>query len=166
MMHMAGEVKARVGELTEQRDLLSVVFGGLVEGVVVVGRDGRIALVNDAARPLVGGGSELPDRLVPLVTRALAGEPADEELELVGRAVRASVRPLGPSRGGHGGHGDPGAIVVLYDVTRLRALEAVRREFLSNAAHELRTPVTAISGYAETLLAGGVDGETSQEFVT
>src|SRR5205085_4479897 len=83
MMHMAGEVKARVGELTEQRDLLSVVVGGLVEGVVVVGRDRRIALVNDAARPLVGGGSELPDRLVPLVTRALAGEPADEELELV-----------------------------------------------------------------------------------
>ena len=163
MNHMAGEVKARVGELTEQRDLLSVMFGGLVEGVVVVGRDRRIALVNDAARPLIGGGSELPDRLAPLVTRALAGEPADDELELVGRAVRSSVRPLRPSRGGRG---DPGAILVLYDVTRLRALEAVRREFLSNAAHELRTPVTAISGYAETLLAGGVDVETSQEFLT
>jgi two-component system phosphate regulon sensor histidine kinase PhoR len=166
MNRMAGEVKARVGELTEQRDLLSVVFGGLVEGVIVVGRDRRIALVNDAARPLIGGGSELPDRLAPLVSRALAGEQADEELELVGRAVRASARPLGPPRGSRPGHGDAGAIVVLYDVTRLRALEAVRREFLSNAAHELRTPVTAISGYAETLLAGGVDPETSQEFVT
>jgi two-component system phosphate regulon sensor histidine kinase PhoR len=175
MNRMAGEVKARVGELTEQRDLLSVVFGGLVEGVIVVGRDRRIALVNAAARPLIGGGSELPDRLAPLVSRALAGEQADEELELVGRAVRASARPLGPPRGGRPGHDDPGhadpgdtdpgAIVVLYDVTRLRALEAVRREFLSNAAHELRTPVTAISGYSETLLAGGVDPETSQEFV-
>ncbi len=165
MNRMAGEVKARVGELTEQRDLLSVVFGGLVEGVIVVGRDRRIALVNDAARPLIGGGSELPDRLAPLVSRALAGEPADAELALVGRAVRASARPLGPSRG-RPGHNDAGAIVVLYDVTRLRALEAVRREFLSNAAHELRTPVTAISGYAETLLAGGVDPEISQEFMT
>ena len=171
MNRMAGEVKVRVGELTEQRDLLSVVFGGLVEGVIVVGRDRRIALVNDAARPLIGGGSQLPDRLAPLVSRALAGEQADEELELVGRAVRASARPLGPPRGGRPGHNDPGsadpgAIMVLYDVTRLRALEAVRREFLSNAAHELRTPVTAISGYAETLLGGGVDPETSQEFVT
>jgi two-component system phosphate regulon sensor histidine kinase PhoR len=156
MDRMAGEVKARVGELTEQRDLLSVVVGGLVEGVVVVGRDRRIALVNDAARPLVGGGPELPAGLAPLVGRALAGEPADDELELVGRAVRASARPLG----------DPGAILVLYDVTRLRALEAVRREFLSNAAHELRTPVTSISGYAETLLGGGIDPETSQEFLT
>ena len=155
MNRMTGEVKARVGELTEQRDLLSVVIGGLVEGVVVVRRDGSVALVNDAAKPLVGEGAELPARLVPLVTRALAGEQADEELELVGRAVRASARPLG----------DPGAIVVLYDVTRLRSLEAVRREFLSNAAHELRTPVTSISGYAETLLGGGVDHETSQEFL-
>ena len=59
-----------------------------------------------------------------------------------------------------------GAIIVLYDITRLRALEAVRRDFLSNAAHELRTPVTAISGYAETLLGGSIDPETSQEFVT
>jgi two-component system, OmpR family, phosphate regulon sensor histidine kinase PhoR len=155
MNRMTGEVKARVGELTEQRDLLSVVVGGLVEGVVVVGRDRKLALVNDAARPLIGGADQLPDALSPLVTRALAGEPADEELALVGRTVRASARPLGDAR----------AIVVLYDVTRLRSLEAVRREFLANAAHELRTPVTAISGYAETLLAGGVDADTSHEFL-
>jgi two-component system, OmpR family, phosphate regulon sensor histidine kinase PhoR len=173
MNRMTGEVNARVGELTEQRDLLSVVVGGLVEGVVVVDRDRRVALVNDAARPLIGGGSELPDRLSPLVTRALAGEPADEELELVGRAVRASARPLGPASpasgapaSGAAGAPGSGAIVVLYDVTRLRALEAVRRDFLSNAAHELRTPVTAISGYAETLLGGGIDAETSHEFLT
>ncbi|HEY0191731.1 MAG TPA: HAMP domain-containing protein, partial [Kofleriaceae bacterium] len=149
MNKMTNEVKARVGELTEQRDLLSVVVGGLVEGVVVVKRDGGVALVNDAARPLLGDDGTTPAPLAPLVSRALAGEQADAELELVGRLVRASARPLG----------DPGAIVVLYDVTRLRALEAVRREFLSNAAHELRTPVTSIQGYAETLLAGGVDGE-------
>jgi two-component system phosphate regulon sensor histidine kinase PhoR len=54
---------------------------------------------------------------------------------------------------------------VLYDISQIRALEGVRREFLSNAAHELRTPVTSISGYAETLLGGGVDAETSKEFL-
>jgi two-component system phosphate regulon sensor histidine kinase PhoR len=155
MNKMTTEVKLRVDELTEQRDLLSVVVGGLVEGVVVVKPDTGVALVNDAARPLLGDDVSLPAPLVPLVTRALTGEPAAAELELQGRAVRASARPLG----------EPGAIVVLYDVTRIRALEAVRREFLSNAAHELRTPVTSISGYAETLLGGGVDGETSTEFL-
>jgi two-component system, OmpR family, phosphate regulon sensor histidine kinase PhoR len=158
MTRMAGEVKARVGELTQQRDLLSVVFGGLVEGVVVVDRTGAIALCNDAAKPLLeNDGVDLPDPLRPLIKRALAGTQADEELELEGRAVRASARPLG----------DPGAIVVLYDVTRMRALESVRREFLSNAAHELRTPVTSISGYAETLLGAGnnVDPDTRKEFL-
>jgi len=155
MTNMAGEVKARVFELTQQRDLLSVVVGGLVEGVVVVDRAGKIVLVNDAAKPLLADPAALPARLQPLVTRALAGAQADEELELQGRAVRASARPLG----------DPGAILVLYDVTRMRALEAVRREFLSNAAHELRTPVTSISGYTETLLDGKVDPATSREFL-
>lgn len=154
MMHMAGEVKSRISELTQQRDLLSVVFGGLVEGVIVVDRKGAIVLVNDAAKPLVGDDG-LPAPIQPLVTRALGGEQADEELELFGRAVRVSARPLG----------EPGAIVVLYDVTRMRALESVRREFLSNAAHELRTPITSISGYAETLLGGGVDADTSKEFL-
>ena len=162
MMHMAGEVKTRVGELTQQRDLLSVVFGGLVEGVVVVDRAGDIALANEAARPLLGE-EHLPRSLAKLVDRALAGEQADAELELVGRTVRASARPLAaPASAEHAA----AAIVVLYDVTRMRALEVVRREFLSNAAHELRTPVTSISGYAETLLGGGVDAETSKEFLT
>jgi two-component system phosphate regulon sensor histidine kinase PhoR len=174
MMRMAGEVKSRVGELTQQRDLLSVVFGGLVEGVVVVERAGKIALANDAARPLIGAKSdtmsvgaassgvdgELPPPLLALVQRALAGEQADAELELVGRTVRASARPLAS------GSDDAAAILVLYDVTRMRALESVRREFLSNAAHELRTPVTSISGYAETLLGGGVDDATKNEFLS
>jgi len=155
MTHMTGEIRTRVDQLTEQRDLLSVVFGGLVEGVVVVDPGGAIVLVNDAAKPLVGDG--MPDQLAPLVAKATQGEPADQELELVGRTVRASARPL---------QDKAGAIVVLYDVTRMRALEEVRREFLSNAAHELRTPVTSISGYAETLLAGGVDVATSKEFLT
>ena len=172
MNHMAGEVKSRISELTQQRDLLSVVFGGLVEGVVVVDRKGAIVLANEPALPLLDHvepkatdsgprvqiGEEvakLPTLLRNLVDKALRGDQADTELELSGRTIRASARPLG----------DPGAILVLYDVTRMRALEAVRREFLSNAAHELRTPVTSIAGYAETLLGSPVDAETSKEFL-
>jgi two-component system, OmpR family, phosphate regulon sensor histidine kinase PhoR len=152
MMNMAGEVKTRVGELRRERDLLSVVFAGLVEGVIVVEQGGAIALANAAARPLIGD-KQLPPELAELVKQ---GGLADAEVELNGRTVRASARPL-----------ETGAvIVVLYDVTRIRALEAVRREFLSNAAHELRTPVTSISGYAETLLGGSVDAEISREFLS
>ena len=176
-LHMAGEVKNHVGELTEQRDLLSVVVGGLVEGVVVVDPDGSIMLANAAAKALVG--DKLPASLGKLVAAARNGESPEEELELLGRTVRASARPLRGNTTGETPKLDPktgkrapsapaaapGVIVVLYDVTRLRSLEAVRREFLSNAAHELRTPVTSISGYAETLLGGGVPPELQQEFI-
>ncbi len=157
MMHMAGEVKARVNDLTQQRNLLESVFAGLVEGVVVVDKTGKVVLVNDAAKPLLLSPTSLPTAIEPLVQRALSGEQADDELELSTRNVRCSARPLS----------DQGAIVVLYDVTRMRVLEAVRREFLSNAAHELRTPITSISGYAETLLGSptGVDAETTKEFL-
>jgi two-component system, OmpR family, phosphate regulon sensor histidine kinase PhoR len=182
MMRMAGEVKSRVNELTEQRDLLSVVVGGLVEGVVVVDPDGKIVVANRAARPLIG--DDLPPAIAKLVDQARIGDQPEQELELVGRTVRASARPLRSGRANtepgrpatEQGVGLPttpatnlrraAVIVVLYDVTRMRALEAVRREFLSNAAHELRTPVTSISGYAETLLGGGVDAELSKEFIT
>ncbi len=178
MMHMAGEVKAHVGELTEQRDLLSVVVGGLVEGVIVVDPDGAIVLTNNAARPLIG--DKLPGPLGALVAAAREGDTREEELELLGRTVRASARPLRATVTGEmrvldprtgrrmPSHptGTPSVIVVLYDVTRMLALEAVRREFLSNAAHELRTPVTSISGYAETLIGGGVDAELQKEFIS
>lgn len=152
-VHLGNEVKARVGQLTEQRDLLSTVVAGLVEGVVVIDRQDQVVLVNDAARPLVG--DQVPSEAAELVAAGQRGQKADAELVLRGRAVRASARPL-PS----------GALLVLYDVTQLRALEGVRREFLSNAAHELRTPITAISGYAETLLAQPIeDAELRREFL-
>ena len=108
-----------------------------------LGTNAVTLIYNTIARPYLPEDGRLPAAIAPLVKRALGGQQADEELELSGRAVRASAIPLG----------DPGAVVGLYDVPRMRALESVRREFLSNAAHELRTPVTSISGYAETLLA-------------
>ncbi|HEV7559234.1 MAG TPA: ATP-binding protein [Kofleriaceae bacterium] len=175
MMKMASEVKTKVSDLTHQRDLLSTVITGLVEGVVVVDGDGKVMFVNDAARPLVDSRTpDLPAGLHKLVRRALDGENADAELEIVGRIVRASARPLDEvRRATESGtivmvprtERDAAAIVVLYDVTQIRALEGVRREFLSNAAHELRTPITSISGYAETLLSGAVDADTSKEFL-
>jgi two-component system phosphate regulon sensor histidine kinase PhoR len=164
LTHLAGEVKSRIGELTKQRDLLGGVVGTLVEGVIVLDSAASVVLVNGAAEPLVGTGTPLPPALTPLIDAALADAretrtgpavPHDAEIQLKGRAVRASSLPL-PSGG---------AIVVLYDVTRLRALEGQSREFLASAAHELRTPVTAISGSAETLLGSGADAATAQEFL-
>jgi two-component system, OmpR family, phosphate regulon sensor histidine kinase PhoR len=149
---LAGEIQARITELTAERDRSTAVVDALVEGVVAVDRDGRIVLANRAAAGLVG--DVAPGAPVPAPLAAVLR--GDGEVELAGRAVRVASRPL-PATGG--------AVVVLYDVTQLRALDRVRRDFLASAAHELRTPVTAISGYAETLLGPGVDPASQREFL-
>jgi signal transduction histidine kinase len=59
-----------------------------------------------------------------------------------------------------------GAVLVIHDLTELRRLEAVRRDFVANVSHELKTPLTSISGYAETLLADTPDAETNHRFLT
>ena len=58
-----------------------------------------------------------------------------------------------------------GAVLVLHDLTEVRRLEAVRRDFVANVSHELKTPLTSISGYAETLADGGVDPATTKRFL-
>ncbi|MCB9564719.1 MAG: HAMP domain-containing protein [Kofleriaceae bacterium] len=156
LAQLAAEIRARVGELTAERDLSAAVVEGLVEGVVAVDRGGAVVLANRAAHALLGADVAMPGPLSALVDDARGGVDRDGELAIAGREVRVSARPLAATGG---------AIVVLYDVTQLRALEGVRRDFLASAAHELRTPVTAISGYAETLLGGGVDDASAQEFL-
>jgi two-component system phosphate regulon sensor histidine kinase PhoR len=121
---------------------------------------------NTAARELLGYGAteELPD-LRELFRVKAAREVVDavlqgrivqsRELEFDDRATLINARPL-PSGG---------AVLVIHDVTELRRLEAVRRDFVANVSHELKTPLTSISGYAETLLADSPDPETRQRFL-
>ena len=155
LVGLADEVKRQVAELTRERDLSLAVIGAMVEGVVVVDADGAPMLTNPAARMVVGEAGPPPE-LAALLDAARAGEPSDGEIRLRDRVVVVGARPLAQARG---------AVAVLHDVTRLRALEDVRRQFLANAAHELRTPVTAIAGYAETLGDTSLDPATRAEFV-
>jgi signal transduction histidine kinase len=92
-----------------------------------------------------------------VVDAVLQGRTVESrELDIDDRAVLINARPL-PSGG---------AVLVIHDVTELRRLEAVRRDFVANVSHELKTPLTSISGYAETLLSDSPDGETTQRFLS
>lgn len=144
--------------------LLGTVLETMIEGVMVV--DGREQLVyaNPAARALL----EMSDRIVPgrplleavrstgievAVQTALAtGRMHRSELDLPRkeRTVALTASPLA-------GSAASGVVLVLQDVTELRRLERVRREFVSNVSHELKTPLTHIQAYADTLADGAVD---------
>ena len=167
---LAAQLKARIGDLTAERDRLSAILAGMVEGVLVLGADGRVVLANPAAAQIVGDGSaplsgkRLEDVVKPTALRDFIADGAksadvhESEIETGGRSIAIYVRPLATSAGG-------GVVTVLRDMTGLRRLMTVRRDFVANVSHELRTPVTAIQGYAETLLGGAADAATSKQFL-
>ncbi len=157
----------RLGDLERERQLLLSVLRGMKEGLALVGADHRIRLANDSFRVIFGVDGDPAGRLFPDVVRhpdvlrsleAVLREghegPAtvlDEPLS--GRSFEVRMTAV-PSRGA----GDAREAVVLFlDVSRLQALERVRREFVADVSHELRTPLTSIKGAVETILEEGFE---------
>jgi two-component system phosphate regulon sensor histidine kinase PhoR len=152
------DLAGRLTELAQDRARTDAILTGMVEGVMVVNRQGRVQLVNRAARAMLGldedgsSGHYLEAVRHPgvaaLLTEALGGgHPAGLELSptrtpsrrLIGRATPISDPSVN------------GAVLVLHDITDLRRADQVRRDFVANVSHELRTPLTAIRGYVEAL---------------
>ncbi|MCC6995249.1 MAG: PAS domain-containing protein [Deltaproteobacteria bacterium] len=163
---LRGELATALDGLTSERDRLSAILDGMIEAVVVTGADGRIVLANDAFRGLIGEVVTLGREPLEVLRsadfgealrEAAAGATVEREIHLLSptRTLVAHAAPL-PRRPGTAGD-EGGAICVLHDITELRRLETIRRDFVTNVSHELRTPVTALRGYAETLLDGALD---------
>ncbi len=142
------------------RDEASALVDAMVEGVLATDARGRITSANPAARRFLGFGPDDPLPDLPqlfrtrvardVVDSTLRGDGVqDREVELGGRVLLTSSRPLASG----------GAVLVLHDLTALRRLEAVRKDFVANVSHELKTPITVIAGYADTLLQDETDPE-------
>lgn len=173
---MARGVVATIAELRLEQERMEAILRGMVEGVVVTDLAMRVVLLNARARELLGipAGGELGRPLVELVRDPALHESARELRE--GAAVVSHDVTLG-GRGGRllqlnaarlsGADGRAfGFVLVLHDVSELRRLEVIRRDFVANVSHELRTPLTAIKGYAETLLGpAGDDRDTARRFL-
>ena len=148
---------------------MEAILAGMVEGVLVLDEDGRVRLVNEAARRMLGitdegigrrytGSIRHPD-IVAQIGRALRGEePSGVELTFGVDSSRVLIARAAPTRGPAGA----GGVLVLHDITDLRHADQVRRDFVGNVSHELRTPLTAIRGYAETLLEESPEGQTHE----
>ncbi len=143
----------RLGELERERAEMAALIASMVEGVVACDAHGTVTALNPAARDLLAldPGAAAPSAHELFRHRAardaveatLAGRTtAGLEVEHEGRAILLSGQALPAG----------GAVFAIHDVTDLKRLEAVRRDFVANVSHELKTPLTVVRGYAETLL--------------
>ncbi|EPX57873.1 Phosphate regulon sensor protein PhoR (SphS) [Cystobacter fuscus DSM 2262] len=155
-------MSARNAGLHQEARTLTAVLDGMAEGIWVTDAEGTVVRHNDALRAMLRPTGEIVgqrplallrhDSLNEAVMRA-CHEGASTRLELtleglLPLTLAIRVTPLG---------GDlPGSAAVFHDVTELRHLEKVRKDFVANVSHELRTPITAIRGYAETLQGGAL----------
>ena len=175
MNDMAAQLDQRIRTITHQRNELEAVLASMVEAVVAVDADERLLRVNRAAGALFAvdpvrvEGRSLQEsirnpELQRFVARALAADaPVEGDIAIEGPELKF-LQAHGSRLNDAQGRG-LGAVVVLNDVTRLRRLETIRRDFVANVSHELRTPITSIKGFLETLRDGVTEPETARRFI-
>jgi two-component system, OmpR family, phosphate regulon sensor histidine kinase PhoR len=169
---MGEQLEGRVAELTAEKEQLHAVLRGMVEGVLVVDSSGAIVLANRRLCELFGLRGEVEGRspievirsaqIQTAVDTARTGEePIALEVEVAqGNRLVLRVQAVGlKTRAG------AGAVAVFHDVTEIRRLEAVRRDFVANASHELKTPLTAIRGFAETLVSSALPDAERERYL-
>jgi two-component system phosphate regulon sensor histidine kinase PhoR len=170
---LAAELERSIGDLSHQRERLEAMLEAMQEGVMVLGENGAITVANRALRRMLLAGDVIGKQPIEVVRNAELHEilresartrrPVTRELSFGSirrRRVRVQVSPLA------GPEGRGGLVAVFSDVTELRRLETLRRDFVANVSHELRTPIASIRATSETLRGGALDDpEMAKEFV-
>ena len=168
----AAQIATNSARLSNERDFSAAVLASMTEGVAVVVDRERILFANGAFAEAVGAVEECRGRTLLEVVRHTSLIEAVQGALLHAEMVRAEVEfgtvrprtfaltaaPVAPPEASV----PRGAVLVLHDVTEIRRLERVRRDFVANVSHELRTPLTTIQGFAETLLGGALDDPKSR----
>ena len=161
---LAEQLSARLDALRAEETLVRELAESLNEGILAVDARQQVLRINETARALLGLRAPLPfdtnqlprDRAFrDAISAALGGETVrDLEVSLAGRILNLTARPLEAG----------GAVIALLDLTRLRRLETVRRDFVANVSHELKTPLTVVRGFAETLADDDPPAEIRRQF--
>lgn len=164
---MAETLEQRLETIRKQGEEESAILAGMVEGVLAVGPDDRLLKVNDAAARLLNIDPNMAEgRLVHEVLRQadllsyirhLWKNTDQNRRDVVLQGADEKVLEVNGSMLTAQGGLKSGVIVVLHDVTRLRRLQRVRSEFVANVSHELKSPITSILGFAETLKDGAIE---------
>lgn len=169
---MSGAVTQRETDLRDQANRIETVLGSMVEGVIAVNADRVVLLANQAVRRLLGiRADKVEGRRLIEITRIRALDQSVQQALSSGQPCSAEFEVNSPFRRVLNLHanclpGDPcpGVVLVLHDMTELRRLENLRREFVANVSHELKTPLAAIRAYAETLHMGAVNDAENRDY--
>jgi two-component system phosphate regulon sensor histidine kinase PhoR len=161
MNAMGEELEGRLGTITRQRNEMEAILASMVESVIVVDEQERVLRINDAAGKLFGiVPDEARGRLIQesvrnaqlhaFISKTLgSGMPVEEDIQVFSGKDRA-LHAVG-TRLRDAASGGEGAVIILHDVTGMKMLESMRRDFVANVSHELKTPITSIKGFVETL---------------
>lgn len=164
---LTDELKSRLTEMSRDRDEMSALIDTMAEGVVALTDDARLFRVNRAASSLLGLPRDVPayapvgtlvrhQELRELLEESVVRPVQSQEIRIGDRVLLSASRRLQSG----------GAVTTFLDITETRRLEQVRRDFVANASHELKTPLTSIRGFAETLLEGDPPEKLKQQFLT
>jgi len=167
---MAGRIEQQMHRISSEQQRLSAILRGMGEGVMVTDRTGNILLVNPAFLRMFGIRGEVvgsplvevcrhPDLLQAFEIQRESGEEMSCEITIPSTSLvlLAHWVPLLEKDNQR-----QGTVAVFHDISELKRLESIRRDFVANVSHELRTPVAVIKGYAETLLDGVLDDSAEQ----
>ncbi|MGH7220218.1 MAG: ATP-binding protein [Nitrospiraceae bacterium] len=173
--HMTDQLRTKIDELSEDRSQLMAMLTSMVEGVMILDRRGRVLQINPALERMFdvtrmeARGHPCSDvfrhpQLDSLVSTVLTKRKNEEDEILLhpsGRRLHIEASVTESDR-----ENEACAVLVFHDMTELRRLEIIRKDFVANVSHELRTPLTSIKGYIEALRDGAKDDpETSTKFL-
>lgn len=175
MNDMSDRVQGRMEESIADKSRLEAVFLSMFDGVMVIDGRGAVVLMNRTLKELLQVDTEVTGKKPLEVIRNIdIQELAERVLASHSRLESREITLLLPEERVLLAHATPvlrdgtadGAVLVFHDITELRRLERIRRDFVANVSHELRTPVSTIRGYAETLLEGALEDKAhAREFL-
>ena len=175
--YMVNELQKRIAALQEEKAKVEAAFSSALDGVLILDHQGRIETVNRGMWTMIGGRYRDLVGKTPLeafrnlgLQKALdqyrsGGLPVSQEMELGGEEPFMLDVSITPVRGVDAAEGK--TMLVFHDMTRLKKLERMRVDFVANVTHEIKTPLTAILGFVETLQEGAIeDRETAKKFLS
>lgn len=174
MNQMASSLKLQIAKLEAEKTKFSAVLENMKEGVIAVDCENRIQIINQGAQKMFGISDEVSGKpfievirnksLDDMLTAAIKEQTtAFQEISLsqpLEKTLKVSAAGISKCEGNVCG------LLVFFDMTEIKRLENMRKEFVANVSHELKTPLTSIQGFIETLRSGALeDTQKSGEFL-